>query len=102
MTELQSAAIAQGSPTTLVDAYEQLRHAVGAARGGNLSGLAVMIRKGMAAWMHDCAAATRSAPLSPSERSTVGDSERLPSELQREVVDVLATMALATAQEMTA
>jgi hypothetical protein len=82
---------------TLVDAYEQLRLAVGAARGGNLSGLAVQTRKGMAAWMHDCAAATRLAPTPPSEWPTAGDHERIPSEIQCEVVDVLATMALATA-----
>lgn len=101
MIESQDAAIAHGNSSTLVDAYEELRQAVGAARGRNLSGLAVLIRKGMAAWMHDCAVATRSAP-SASECLRAGDHKCLPSKIQCEVVDVLATMALATAQEMTA
>jgi hypothetical protein len=83
----------------LADAYEQLRHdaTIASVCVGGLHGLAILVRKGMAAWMHACVAATSSMPA-PSIASV--DGVCVPAEVQREVVDVLATMALTTALEV--
>jgi len=81
----------------LVDAYERLRHdaLMAATRGGGLRGLAILIRQGMAAWMQACASAATAA-VSP----TAGNGMRMPPSVEREVIDVLAAMALTTAMEV--
>ena len=84
----------------LADAYEQLRHeATGpSGRGGSLRGLAILLRQGMVAWMHACATvAPEPAALLPSRR---GVAVPTCPNVQREVIDVLAAMALTTAQEV--
>ena len=86
-------------PEGLADAYEQLRPAAtGAGRDANVHGLGTLIRKGMAAWMRACAAVTPAAgpPLSP-----VSGSAQMLSAVQRDVVDVLAAMALTITPEVT-
>jgi hypothetical protein len=83
----------------LADAYEQLRHGVvdRSGRGDSLQGLAIIMRKGMAAWMHACmTAAPAPAAVPPSRATTVPVSPNV----QREVVDVLAAMALRTGLEV--
>jgi hypothetical protein len=84
----------------LADAYEQLRHdATGPSEcGGSLRGLAILLRQGMVAWMHACATVAPAADaLSPSR---LGVAVPACPNLQREVIDVLAAMALTTAQEV--
>ena len=85
--------------TTLIAAYEHLRHEAmqSSAREG-LQGLAVLIRKGMAGWIHACTEATSLAPnLTPT---AAGTATVMPPNVQREVVDVLAAMALTRTTEV--
>lgn len=85
----------------LADAYEQLRQdATGpSGRGSSLRGLAILLRQGMVAWMHACvsAAPTTAALLPPRP----GTAVPVCANAQREVIEVLATMALTTALEVT-
>lgn len=82
----------------LVVAYEQLRSAATESRrhGANLQGLGILISRGMAAWMQICATV---APPTTSP-SPVIDDARLPASAQRDVVDVLAAMALTITTEV--
>ena len=85
----------------LADAYERLRRDAveTSGRAGGLQGLAVLIRKGMVSWMDACAsAASTPAAVSPPR----GSAMPWPQDLQREVVDVLAAMALSRAVEVNA
>lgn len=84
----------------LADAYEQLRYAAieSSWRGGSsLQGLGILIRKGMAAWMNACAAA---APPIMAPPATVGEVVQVLPSMQRDVIDVLAAMALTSAPEV--
>jgi hypothetical protein len=83
----------------LAGAYEQLRRDAIArpASGGSLHGLAILTRKGMAAWMQACATVTPSAAVLPAPVNVA--AEVFPT-VRREVVDVLAAMALMTAPEV--
>lgn len=83
----------------LITAYECLRNAATepSARGG-LQGLAVLARKGMAGWIHACTAAAASPrDLPPPALVT---ATLMPPNVQREVVDVLAAMALTRTTEV--
>jgi hypothetical protein len=51
----------------------------------------------MAAWMSACAAVT---PLAASARLAVGDVVPMPPSAQRDVIDVLAAMALPITPEV--
>jgi hypothetical protein len=85
----------------LTDAYERLRHdATGrSGYGSSLRGLAILLREGMVAWMHACATVVAApAALSPPRP---GIAVPVCPNVQREVIDVLATMALTTALEGT-
>jgi hypothetical protein len=75
----------------LADAYERLRHHAleVSTRGGGLQGLAILIRKGMAAWMQAHAAAA-----TPAVSHSANNGMRIPPGVQPEVIDVLAAMAL--------
>jgi len=86
-------------PPGLVDAYEQLRPAATGSprRAANLQGLGTLIRKGMAAWIQACAAVAPSARPPPSP---VVDSVQMLPTVQRDVVDVLAAMALTITPEV--
>jgi hypothetical protein len=63
----------------------------------NLQGLGILIRRGMAAWMHACAAIT---PSGARSTSTVGDFARVLPNLQHDVAEVLAAMALTITTEV--
>jgi len=85
--------------TALTDAYEQLRRAAteSSRHGASLQGLGILIQKGMAAWMSACAAVT---PTVASARPAVGDVVPMPPSAQRDVIDVLAAMALPITPEV--
>jgi hypothetical protein len=86
------------APLGLADAYEQLRHAATESSwhdGSKLQGLGILTRKGMAAWMNACAAVAPSAAA-----ATVSDVVQVLPNVQRDVVDVLATMALTITPEV--
>lgn len=79
----------------LADAYELLRHAATApGQDTSLRGLGILICKGVAAWMRACTAAT--PPAAQRARPSTSDVVQLLPTTQRDVVDVLATMALTT------
>lgn len=83
----------------LADAYEQLRRAgtESSRHVPSLQGLGILLQKGMAAWMAACTTLTQpSAPTSPAVTDVI---HMLPS-AQRDVVDVLAAMALTITPEV--
>jgi hypothetical protein len=82
----------------LADAYEQLRRAVteSARHSPNLQGLGILIQRGMAAWMSACTAVTSPTPTPP----VVGDVLHMLPSAQREVIDLLAAMALTITPEV--
>lgn len=86
----------------LADAYEQLRReaTVASTRESSLRGLAILVRKGMAAWMHACAAVASAMPALPAAAAAV-DGLDVSLDVQRQVVDVLTEMVLTTATEVT-
>lgn len=81
----------------LAGAYERLRRdAVNPpAYEVSLHGLAIFTRKGMAAWMKACVMLAPAADVSQAPAT----GALFPS-IQRDVVDVLAAMALRTATEV--
>jgi hypothetical protein len=83
----------------LTDAYEQLRHAATASsrHGASLQGLGILIQKGMASWRSAYAAVT--PPVAPAPRAISDVVPMLPS-AQRDVIDVLAAMALPITPEV--
>jgi hypothetical protein len=89
------AAIAGGR--ALVEQYEALRRDVVDFDGHShrVRGLALLMRKGMAAWMKGLGEqpASIAAPLPPST------SLPLPIGIEQLLIDILATMALATTLE---
>lgn len=92
-------AVSPRVPSGLADAYEQLRHAATQSSRAdvNLQGLGVLIGKGMAAWMRTCAAVPSALPAAalPADAPM-----QMPPSAQRDVVDVLAAMALTITQEV--
>lgn len=86
-------------PPELADSYEQLRRAATepSRHGANLQGLGILICRGMAAWMHACAAA---APSAPRLSLPVTDVVQMLPSAQRDIVDVLAAMALTITPEV--
>lgn len=88
------------SPVTdssaLVSSYEELRGEALRRPGGpgRGSGLALFIRRGMAAWLTACAPVARS--LEALSRVPVAQ-DRVPPDLRTEVAMVLAEMALSAA-----
>lgn len=77
----------------LVQHYEDLRgRAVKGPIGGPRRGLTVLIRDGMAAWMELCAQC--SSPTTKETRTTIEGRECGLENVESEVVDVLANMAL--------
>jgi hypothetical protein len=83
----------------LAGAYEQLRRDAIAppACGGSLQGLAILMRRGMAAWMQACATVAPSPAVLPTP---VNVAAAVFPTVRCEVVDVLAAMALMTALEV--
>lgn len=91
-------------PRDLADGYERLRDA---ARDRSqpldgVAGLAIFVRKGMAAWMAACASAYASATTGTIDSTLINPKVPMPITGQRDVVDVLATMVLTITQEVTA
>jgi hypothetical protein len=75
----------------LLSGYEEIRsQALRSGSSGRGHGLALFVRRGMAAWLTACAPLTR-----PTEapRGMPADS-RVPPDLRNEVATVLAEMAL--------
>lgn len=81
-----------------IDAYEQLRKYVvdSAPRAPTLNGLAVLMHKGVAAWMRATAVVVTTSP-EPALRH--GRFIDLPATVHLEVVELLTTMTLASSLE---
>ena len=85
-----------GDSSALLSGYEVIRSEALRRAGcsGRGSGLALFIRRGMAAWLTTCAPLAR--PLeAPHRKST--EEDRVPPDLRTEVALVLAEMALTAA-----
>ena len=79
---------------TLAERYESLRQDVVELSGRTVHGRALLMFKGMAAWMR-CANDTVPSPMpaaSPSE-------SRLPAGIEQNLIHLVANMTLATARE---
>jgi hypothetical protein len=85
--------MAVATPEVLLSSYEDLRRtAVGSSEGlGCGAGLGLLVRSGMASWMHTCASFVRPRESPPRQTEQPG---RLCSSLRNEVAMVLAEMAL--------
>lgn len=86
----------------LVERYEALRQDVvaGDGRGRAMRGLALLMRRGMAAWMRcvDDDAMSRERPAAAGAAA----NPRLPLGIEQSLIAILATMVLTTALEDTA
>jgi hypothetical protein len=74
--------------------YEALRQDV-VARGGSTQparGLALLMRKGMAAWM-------RGVDEEPPRTAPAAPTAPLPDSIERGLIDIVTAMALATARQ---
>jgi hypothetical protein len=74
--------------------YEALRQDAVAKDGCHFvaRGLALLMRKGMAAWMRGI-----EEESSPAAAGPVASADRLPEGIERGLIDIVAAMALATA-----
>ena len=71
--------------------YERLRrHAIQPATQHIRQGLAVVVRRGVAAWLH----AVAELPAPPSTMDERGSPEPLPAGVERPVVDILLAMLM--------
>jgi hypothetical protein len=84
----------------LADAYEQLRRAAteSSRYSPNLQGLGIFIQRGMAAWMSACTAVGSSTPTPTTP--VVGEILHMIPSAQRDVIDLLAAMALTITPEV--
>jgi len=85
----------------LVDTYERMRRDAALARGRGFRGSWTFLRGGMAAWMRDVAAPPN-GQTSSLEADTIASSEALPAGVERDLIDVLANMALGPAEGLRA
>lgn len=85
-----------GDSDALLSGYEEIRSEALRRAGcsGRGSGLAIFVRRGMAAWLTMCAPLAR--PLEAPHRKPT-EEDRVPSDLRSEVAMVLAEMALTAA-----
>lgn len=92
--------LATAAPSRLTAQYEQLRAQAiaGSAAVAAPLGLAVFLRRGLAAWLVVC---TQCIPAPQTERpvAVADPSVGLPIDLHAEAVRVLASMALAVCQK---
>jgi len=89
---MKAATVIGGHP--LAERYESLRQDVVELCGRGVHGRALLMFKGMAAWMR-CADETAPRPIpaaSPSE-------SRLPAGIEQNLIHLVANMTLATARE---
>lgn len=84
---------------TLAEGYESLRQETAEWPGGrhHSPGRALFLFKGMAAWMR-CVGET--AP-SPAAATAPRNESRLPAGIEQNLINLVASMALATARERT-
>ena len=76
---------------SLVTSYEQLRTRVLSGRiQGVRNGLAIILQKGMAAWMEVCASCRQTA----TKKRAASREDALPDEQYGAVVDLITNMAL--------
>jgi hypothetical protein len=87
-------AAGSGTDSTIVSRYEELRRqALGAAdEAGRGSGLALFVRQGMKSWMQAWSQGVIGGPATSPTKT--GPEEVSPMQLNREVVMILASMAL--------
>jgi hypothetical protein len=81
----------------LSSSYEELRQIALAGAGvhGRGTGLALLIRNGVARWMQTCIAVLARPAASPLPRQLEGQAH-VPADVRAEVAMVLAQMALST------
>jgi len=80
----------------LTDGYERLRAVVlGGAADAHRLGLAVLARQGLAAWMIVWSQMPTPATVSVARRSSTAEPDDTQGSADREIVRVLAAMALA-------
>src|SRR5260370_26247249 len=82
----------------VVARYEELRQDVVSSTSScrhPVRGLALFMRKGMAVWMKSVA----EEPLRRAAMSATSSMPRMPSSMQRSLIEIVAAMALATALE---
>lgn len=80
-----------GNSNALQSSYEEIRSEALRHAGGHGSGLALFVRRGMAAWLTACAPLVR--PLEAPRRKPLAEN-RVPTDVRTEVAMVLAEMAL--------
>jgi len=85
----------------LIVRYEELRRQVLGRYGAHRHGLALLMHRGMCAWMQAWSQCVAPAPP-PVPRQVPDDQETCPVELHREVATILANMALFARQEVIA
>lgn len=83
-----------GDSGALLSGYEEIRSEALRRAGCRGSGLALFVRRGMAAWLTACAPLAR--PLEAPRRKLT-EEDRVPPDLRTEVAMVLAEMALTAA-----
>jgi len=83
----------------LIDRYEELRRQVLGRCGAHGHGLALLMRRGMSAWMQAWSLCV-AGPPAPTKAPD--DQETCPVELHREVATLLANMVLFARQEVLA
>jgi len=89
--------------STLVAEYEQLRSAAlgTTATGWSGRGLAVFVRRGLAAWMHVAGAVRSSSGASSPPPSSSGAITAVPEVAAPEMVTILTRMVLAASPRRT-
>jgi hypothetical protein len=83
----------------LIDRYEELRRLVLGRSGAHGHGMALLMRRGMSAWMQ---AWSQCVAVPPAPTQVPDDQETCPVELHREVATLLANMVLFARQEIPA
>jgi hypothetical protein len=84
----------------LIVRYEELRRQVLGRYGAHGHGLALLMRRGMCAWMQAWSQCVTAPPPVPTQ--VPDDQQTCPVELHREVATLLANMALFARQEVIA
>ena len=92
---------ATAAPMRLIAQYEELRAqaVAGSAAVATPLGLAVFLRRGLAAWLAICTQLTPPAARTNRPVEASGPPAVLPTGLQAQAVRVLASMALAACQK---
>lgn len=90
-----NAGVAAAADPALVECYEALRNDGATLGGPTLCGRALLRFKGMAVWMQSVGTVTavRTLPIAPRQ------ALRLPVGIEQNLINIVATMTLATAAE---